>query len=146
MLKLIPMKYLIIIFILTHLYSPKKDTINNYDSFFFEKLWQGILITESSNKHFTNWRIVESKKGALGIAQIMPETFSMIKRMTGEKNLNISNRIHNLKVGKYYFSNSYYNVYKNSVLKAISSYNMGWSNKKINTNYYLKVLSNSGLI
>lgn len=111
----------------------------------FEYYWNGILTTESDNLHFKNWKITKSHKGALGIAQVMPATFNLIIKWSGRKDLKPSDIIikkHNIWAGKYYFSNAYFYIYRQNRAKAISSYNMGWSNKRMNWKYVKKVVKN----
>jgi len=111
----------------------------------FEYYWYGILETESNHTHFKNWKIVTSHKGALGVAQVMPNTFWDILRWSGRKDLKPSDILikhHNIWAGKWYFSNAYFYKYRSDRCKAINSYNMGIESKRMNWDYVGKVIRN----
>jgi len=103
------------------------------------------LERETNHIHFNRKGIVVSPKGALGESQVMPETAYDIIRWSGRKDItvkDISNRIVNLWLGKWYFSNAYFNVFPYNRDKAISSYFMGYSNKRMNWKYVNYVKTN----
>jgi len=139
------MKYILfIIFTISILIAPKDNGGNDKrESELFEYYWHGILMTESDNMHFKKWKIVISKDGGVGKAQLMPDTFRCILIWSGRKDLkqsDIYHPKHNEWAGKYYFSNSYfYNLRANRPL-AISSYNKGTNAKSIKWKYVDKVL------
>jgi len=142
---------LILLFIsINIIYSPaipewvhKRD--KKIESDLFERLWQGILETESNHTHFKNWKIVSSSAGAIGEAEVMSNTFLDIVRWS-KTNLKIRHlhiRKYNLWAGKWYFSNSFYYWHRPNRNKAVSAYNMGKDNKKMNWDYATKVWKSS---
>jgi len=137
--------FLFIIFTISILISPKDNGVNEErHRQLFEYYWQGILQTESDNMHFKNWKIVTSSKGALGIAQIMPETFRCILIWSGRTDLKQSDiriKKHNLFAGKWYFSNAFFYEFRSDRCRSISGYNMGYNSKRINWDYVKKVQS-----
>ena len=127
--------------------SNDSNIVNQYK--LFEYYWAGIIQTESDGIHFKRWKIVTSSKGALGIAQVMPNTFWDVIRWskrTDIKPKDIMIRKHNLWAGKWYFSNAYFNVYPYSKDKAISSYNRGINSKIMTWTYVNKVKINAKII
>jgi len=136
--------FLFIIFTLSILIAPRDNGANEKrESDLYEYFWQGILMTESDKMHFKNWKIVTSHKGALGIAQIMPETFRCILIWSGRTDLKQSDiriKRHNLFAGKWYFSNAYFNEFRDDRCRSISGYNMGYNSKRMNWDYIKKVM------
>lgn len=140
--------FLFIIFTISILIAPRINGVQEEKNrILFESLWTGILQTESLNLHFWSWKIVKSEKGAIGISQVMPETFRCIIKWSGRKDLKPSDiyiKKHNLWAGKWYFSNSYFYTYRANHYHAVSSYFRGTNSKKIEWEYVNKVLKNKG--
>jgi len=137
-----------IMILLPVLYAPDYDSTadDKKDYERFEALWNGILMTESDNLHFKRWKIVSSPVGAIGIAQVMSNTFLDVVRWNKNnkqfKHLKIRHlhiKKYNLMVGKWYFSNSYFTTNRTDETRAISSYNRGINSDIIATKYVKKV-------
>ena len=140
------MRYLIIIIVFSFLYAPNKNLNleNELDVIQFETLWNSILIVETNKKHYRNGRIVVSHKGAIGIAQVMPNTFLFIINNSKSYHLvksDIYNKELNLWAGKWYFSYLYYDVFPNDFRRAVSAYNGGHNNSRFMTKYFNKVMN-----
>lgn len=140
-------KLIIIVFILSYLYAPNQDieSEKELNDYHFEKLWDSILMVESNKMHYRNGKIVVSHKGAIGIAQVMPNTFDFIIRNSKSFHLN-KNDIYIKQVnewsGKWYFHYLYYDIYPNSWKRAVSGYNGGYNNTDFMEDYVKKVIKN----
>ena len=127
------------------MYAPSIKKDHKANNIRFEKLWNSILEVESNKMHKRNGKIVVSHKGAIGIAQLMPNTFKDIIRWSKSDHLehgDISNKYVNLWAGKWYFNYLYYDVFPRNPQWAVSGYNGGANNSGYMTTYVGKVYSN----
>lgn len=87
-----------------------------------------LLETESGKKHFdSNGNVVESKKGALGIAQVMPRTAPEAARLAGlewSEDRYRNDPDYNRKIGQAYFQHML-KLFDYDVAKAYAAYNGG---------------------
>lgn len=87
-----------------------------------------LLDTESGKKHFdSNGNVVESKKGALGIAQVMPRTAPEAARLAGlewSEDRYRNDPDYNRKIGQAYFQHML-KLFDYDVAKAYAAYNGG---------------------
>lgn len=139
------MKYFLCIILM--LYSITSSNIGGYIETSREAIVRGIfskiIDTESSHRHyFENGDVRLSDEGSIGICQIMPIA---LKYYNYRNDIDISwNELHdrliNLKVGYWIFSNNLY-YFNNDLIDAVNSYNMGVYNTEIGR-YKPKYISN----
>ena len=104
-----------------------------------DQIFNAIIQVETQGLHFNRHGFVMSPKGAMGVAQVMPETLEYYNFINGTHfdTIALLDRDFNMRVGQWYW-----NVCKASkpnIEMAISAYNMGINNDVYNWRYVREV-------
>jgi soluble lytic murein transglycosylase-like protein len=91
-------------------------------------VWTNLIEHETGWIHKKNGKIIRSKKGALGVGQIMPSGALAEYNKVHQKKYtpkDLHNYYINLKISRWYFFHYLYNEFQGEIIKMVNSYNMG---------------------